>query len=401
MRILLVAPQPFYSERGTPIAVRLLAATLAETGHSVDLLTYPYGEDIATGNITLLRCRRFPGVRHIPIGFSVSKLLTDLVLTASFIRLARKGGYDVIHAVEEAVYPALMLKRLHGAKVVYDMDSSIAEQLASYRLVPRALGRVLHAAERWAMRRADHVIAVCDDVAERAGPCKTADRIHVIPDVPVDADEDETVEPLSAFVGEDRPVALYVGNLEPYQGIDLLLETAERLPQDCNVAVVVVGGSEPRLSQYRRKLDERELSHRVYFVGPRSLGQLKGLLAQADVLLSPRITGGNTPLKIYSYMASGRPVLATRLNAHTQVLDDDRALLAGPEPAAFAAALLRLLGDADLRHALARRAEVVVRRDYSQSAFRRRVGDAYRAIEGRATSAREARVSGENLRRAN
>lgn len=103
MRILLVAPQPYYSERGTPIAVRLLAATLAGTGHSVDLLTYPYGEDVVTENVRVLRCKRFPGIRHIPIGFSLSKLLTDLFLTASVIRLARRGAYDVIHAVEEAV----------------------------------------------------------------------------------------------------------------------------------------------------------------------------------------------------------------------------------------------------------------------------------------------------------
>ncbi|MBT7065178.1 MAG: glycosyltransferase, partial [Verrucomicrobia bacterium] len=54
MKILLLAPHPFYQERGTPIAVRLLAETLAADGHHVDLLSYHEGD-----NVTI-----HPGVTH-------------------------------------------------------------------------------------------------------------------------------------------------------------------------------------------------------------------------------------------------------------------------------------------------------------------------------------------------
>ena len=61
MKILFLAPQPFYTERGTPIAVRLAVASLCREGHQVDLLTYPEGEDIELPGMRLFRAGRPPG----------------------------------------------------------------------------------------------------------------------------------------------------------------------------------------------------------------------------------------------------------------------------------------------------------------------------------------------------
>ena len=98
------------------------------------------------------------------------------------------------------------------------------------------------------------------------------------------------------------------------------------------------------------------VERRVHFLGPRPLPQLGAYLRQADVLVSPRIAGTNTPMKIYSYLDSGRPVVATRLPAHTQVLDDEIACLVDPTPEDLAEGLVRLFRDAELRMLLARRA---------------------------------------------
>src|SRR5690606_27409690 len=143
MKILIAAPQPFYQERGTPIAVKLLAESLCELGHEVDLLVYHAGSDIERPGLRLIRAARPWGVRRVPLGPSWQKLPCDAMLIAKMIGLLWRNRYDVVHAVEEAVFPAALLvacgnafarRRRDGAgrpraKLVYDMDSSLSDQL--------------------------------------------------------------------------------------------------------------------------------------------------------------------------------------------------------------------------------------------------------------------------------
>jgi len=92
-------------------------------------------------------------------------------------------------------------------------------------------------------------------------------------------------------------------------------------------------------------------------------------LAAADVLASPRSRGKNTPLKIYQYLRAGRPIVATNLLTHTQVLDDQVACLADPTPAAFGAALLRVIGDAAYAGRLSAAAAEMAATRYSYDAY--------------------------------
>ena len=63
------------------------------------------------------------------------------------------------------------------------------------------------------------------------------------------------------------------------------------------------------------------------------------------MLVSPRSRGKNTPLKIYQYLRAGRPIVATDLLTHTQVLDATVAGLTDATPEAFGGGILRVLGD--------------------------------------------------------
>ncbi|RPI59680.1 MAG: glycosyltransferase, partial [Lysobacterales bacterium] len=129
MRILVIAPQPFYQERGTPIATRLLIEALHSAGHEVDVLTYHVGEDPALTGVRVFRAPAVPFIRDVPIGFSVRKLLCDLALGWRLLTLTRRHRYDVLHAVEEAVFLSLLVRGARGCRIVYDMDSSLPEQL--------------------------------------------------------------------------------------------------------------------------------------------------------------------------------------------------------------------------------------------------------------------------------
>jgi glycosyltransferase involved in cell wall biosynthesis len=382
MRILLVAPQPFYQERGTPIAVRMLVEVLCGQGHAVDLLTYHEGADLEIDGLRILRTPALPGLRHVPIGISWKKLVCDLLLSGRLLGLALSRRYDVIHAVEEAVFPAILLRSSARARVVYDMDSMLGESLVSKWRMLRPAERVLRAMERAVIRRTDAVFAVCNDLARHV----TVDA----PGVPVFLIEDVALpsqplcggaEPLRELLDIRGALALYVGNLQHYQGVEQAVRAMAQLPKTFDLTLVLIGGAPEDVARMRSLVRKLHLEERVYLLGPRPLAQLTGFLEQADILVSPRLRGSNTPMKVYSYMNSGTAILATRIASHTQVLDDDCALLVEPTPQALAKGLATLAADAPLRTRLGSAAHGRAAERYSLEAFRKKVCAAYRTLE--------------------
>ena len=132
----------------------------------------------------------------------------------------------------------------------------------------------------------------------------------------------------------EGPVVLYSGNFEPYQGVELLLEATALVP---GATFLFMGGRAPEIERLRERARELGTNGRVFFSGTRPPAELAGFLALADVLCSPRVEGENTPFKIYSYLASGKPIVATRIASHTQLLDDSLAFLVPPTAEGLAA----------------------------------------------------------------
>ena len=137
------------------------------------------------------------------------------------------------------------------------------------------------------------------------------------------------------------------GTFEAYQGLDLLFAAATGVLHARPDARFVLAGGAPdagrRGKAHVRGLGidgQRDLHRRA--PGERDSGVCS---TAADVLVSPRSRGTNTPLKIYQYLRSGRVIVATRLLTHTQVLDDGVAILTDATPAAFAAGILQAIGD--------------------------------------------------------
>ncbi|MFT3965863.1 MAG: glycosyltransferase, partial [Sphingobium sp.] len=377
MKILFLAPQPFFEERGTPIAVRTAAEGLAAQGHLVDLLTYHVGQEVEMRGVTHHRIAAPPGIGKVPIGFSLKKLVCDLWMIGSAIRLMTRGRYDVIHAVEESVFIALFLPLIRGAKVVYDADSILSEQIAEKWSWATPISRALAWCERLAFRKSDLVLAVCPAIRDSAASVARPSRVHLLPDIAFDAPEvTGEVDDIRAL-GEGRQIALYVGNLEAYQGVGLLLEAQSRIPVEDRPMLVVIGGDAAAVERHGDLARSLGVDKDVRLLGPRPLAALQAYLNQADILCSPRMKGRNTPMKIFSYMGSARPILATDIESHTQVLDGECAYLVAPEAEAMADGLRDLTRDAALRGRLAEAAGVRARTEYSHAAFLARLQRAY------------------------
>lgn len=390
MKILLLAPSPFFQLRGTPIAVRLLTKVLTAEGHEVHILTYHEGEQVQFPNLTISRIPALPGIKNIKPGPSWKKIVSDLVLFVKLLKMVHRNRFDVIHAVEESVFMALVIKRIFGIPFIYDLDSLLSQQLSEKYKALRFLKPVLELFEKKAVKGSLGAVTVCKFLEESVLKCdahKLVVRLEDITLLPeISAEEDQAENRMMV-----EPAVMYIGNLERYQGIDLLLEgfqmAIRKIPE---AKLVIIGGSEPDITRYRKRAQDLGIGDKTRFLGPKPIDQMRFWFDQAQILVSPRIQGQNTPMKIYSYLDSGKPVLATDLPTHTQVLDKEIAFLVSPAPEAMAEGMVTLLKDSRLRKNLACSAKERVKQEYCFEAYQRKLIDFYSKIESRVMGRHEA-----------
>ena len=133
MKALVVTPQPFFSPRGTPFSVYYRTLISAELGLKIDLLTYGEGQDVDIPGVRIIRIPRFGFLGNVKVGPSVLKLFLDIFVMIWTIGLLLWNRYDFIHAHEEAVFFCRFLKPIFRFKLVYDMHSSLPQQLTNFQ----------------------------------------------------------------------------------------------------------------------------------------------------------------------------------------------------------------------------------------------------------------------------
>ena len=383
MRILVLAPHPYYIVRGTSIDLDLLLRVLcARSGVHVDLVCYAGGADPGYANLAIHRVGRAGFTRGMRPGFTPKKLACDLLLMWKAWSLVRRNRYDVIHADEEAAFLALLFEAAYGIPYVYDLDSSVAQQMVEKLPWLRPVAGLMNWIEGFAIRRALATAPVCNalaDLCQRRGSRKVV-TLHDISQL-ANPGAARTGK-LAAEVSSSRLILLYAGNLESYQGIDLLLDSFALAAQRSDgMDLVVIGGDPDDIAKYRSKAEQLGVSQRTHFIGPRPLEVLDSYLAEADVLVAPRIRGVNTPMKVFPYLHSGRPVLVTDLPTHSQILTSEVAMLAPAEPRGFAEAILKLIGDPQLRRDLGERGRAFAEANHTFPAHARRVNELYDFVE--------------------
>ncbi len=371
----MVSPQPFFEERGTPLSVRGRLVTLSRLGHEVDLITYHLGRDLTIPGVSIVRSPRIPFVRHVRVGPSAMKIPLDVLLFWTVLARLRRVRYDLIHTHEEASFFGVVLARVFGVPHLYDMHSSLPEQLSNFRYAAfRPLIRVFEWLEERTIRDSSAVITVCAALAEHVRQIDASVPHVMIENVAAEADPSsamnaDPVDVRPEYGCDGKRLVVYTGTLEAYQGIDLLIASAaDVVKRRQDVSFLLVGGQPDLVEHYRNEVDQRGLSLYFHFTGRRALEEMPRLLGSADVLVSPRCHGMNSPLKLYSYLRSGKPIVATDILAHTQVLNSDVALLTKAEPRAFADAIVSVLEDDTLATRLGREARRFFDNRYPQGA---------------------------------
>jgi glycosyltransferase involved in cell wall biosynthesis len=371
MRVLMLAPQPFFEPRGAPFCVHQHVRALVKQGHEVDLVTYPYGEDVDLPGLRIYRTPSVPFVRNVKPGFSLAKFPLDLlVFLTAFWRLCL-GRYRLLYTHEEAALMGVVLAALFGCKHLYTMHCDLAQLMGENAFITTCV----RAVQAFMLRKADAVIVLYPELALLVKRVTPFQRVYTLLPSAVDeglppaTEEDAECLRRQWSLGAG-PILLYTGTLEEYQGLDLLLRSAAIVRATLSeVRYVIVGGKPAQIMRLTRLACELGIGDIVLFTGQRSLAEMPQFMALADVLVSPRSKGTHVPLKIYTYLRSGKAILATDILSHTQVLTPAVALLVPPTPAALAQGTLELLQNPALAERLGRRSQSFAQEHYSWSAF--------------------------------
>ena len=388
MNVLMIAPEPFLEPRGTPFSVFHRSKALGELGHKIDLVTYHLGEDVDIKNIEIYRIPRVPLIGHVAIGPSLTKIPLDMVLFFKSLYMLIKNKYDCIHVHEEAAFMGCIFKKIFRVPLIYDMHSSIPQQLINFNFTKnKSLIKMAVFGEKWIIKNSDVVVAICPHLGETVRNVSPDKKMIIIENTPLagqhSTSTENDIEKLREELGtENNKVILYSGTFEYYQGIDLLLRSIPQVIEKINnIRVVLAGGEPEQIKEMKAIADSLNIDSYVVFAGKRPVNEMPAFMAITDVLVSPRTIGTNTPLKIYSYLKSGKPIVATNLLTHTQVLDETVSILTAPDPDAFADGIVRLLMSDKLRREIGQKGMELADTKYTYDAFMQKTEQVYKYVE--------------------
>lgn len=378
MKILMLAPEPFFQPRGTPISVYQRIQALSDLGHEVDLVTYHLGEDKDIARLKILRIPDLFFIKKIKIGPSLKKIPLDFLLFLKAGRQLGRNSYDIIFSHEEGALFGVILSKISGIPHVYDMHSSLPQQLENFDFSrSKLLKKAFMGMERFILKNSRAIIVICLDLLNQVEKEGYVDKTICLENF-VDFEthtftEEEIRKKRGEFASEDQKIVLYAGNFQPYQGIPLFLEAASQIHDD-RVVFVLVGESPAAVERMREKAQSLRVAEKVFFTGQVPPSEMPLYIGLADVLVSPRLSGTNTPLKIYSFLKSGKPVVATNLWTHTQVLSDRISVLVEPEAECLAEGITFALSD---QRALerAKAAKEMAERSYTYPRYKEKISE--------------------------
>jgi glycosyltransferase involved in cell wall biosynthesis len=355
-RIALLGAFPFPYPQGSQIFVADQARALAQCGAEPLLHSYGRGEGEPPCGLALAPSAGWTSPRAMRSGPQWGKPLADVALLATYLRSAGRQRFDAVLAHNaEAALIALAARARTGVPVVYVAHTILRHELSAYgpARLRGALDRVGGALDRAIARRVDGAIALCEEAraelsAHARGP------IAVIPPGldPAPAPEPSRVRDVCAAHGlTPGRFVLYSGNLDGYQDLALLGDTAHRLGD----ATPVVIATHDRAAGRAADLTDGGARRRARVVVVDDYASMRALCHAARVLVLTRRREGGFPIKLLNYMETGRPIVAFRSVAIGLEHGESAWLLeegAGAEE--LAAGILTLCGDAALCERLGR-----------------------------------------------
>jgi len=386
MKILMVAPTPYFSDRGCHVRILEETRALQSLGNQVITCTYHNGRDIR--GIDIQRIPNIPWYNKLEAGPSYHMLYLDLFLLFKSLNCIQKSKPNIIHAhLHEGAFIGVFCRSLKGIPLVADMQGSLSNEMLDHGFLKKDsfIYRSIRQFERVLNRFPDAILVSSSKMADilKNEFDSAEDKIFVVEDG-VNTDvfrPDIEVISLRKSLGipEGKKIVVFLGLLNEYQGIDYLLKAIPLIMEDFKDVHFLIMGY-PNVEKYTEKAIKLGIKDFVTFTGRIDYDRANEYLALGDIAVSPKISETESNGKIYNYMASGLPTVVFDNKVNRDILGNIGIYASQKDHYSFAEKISMLLVNEELSKRLAIEVREKAVRDYSWKRTGEKIIEVYNKI---------------------
>jgi glycosyltransferase involved in cell wall biosynthesis len=382
----MVAPTPYFADRGCHVRIYEEARALRSLGHDVRIATYHIGRDMP--GIPVVRIARIPWYNRLEAGPSWHKLYLDLLLLCRAAAFSLRFRPHVIHAhLHEGGGIGYLLKLVTRIPLVFDYQGSLSGECIDHgffkpgSLMARIFGRIERAINGCADRIVTSSSAGYNDLIETWGVAPG--RIISVIDG-VDTEQFRPHDRLDARkhlgIAPDVPVVAYLGIMNAYQGTDLLLDAIALLKaRGVLVRFLVMGFPHER---YQASAEALGINDMITFTGKIDYNDAPLFLSAADLAVSPKLSLTEANGKLFNYMACALPVVVFDTPVNREILGDTGIYAHLGDSVDFAGRIEALLADRDGLKGQGERVRAKAVNEHAWQARGARLAEVYQAVVG-------------------
>ncbi len=361
LKILMIAPTPFFSDRGCHVRIYEEAKNLLSLGNSVTICTYSLGRDIP--GIDIRRIINIPWYKKTSAGPSVHKIYLDFLLLLKSIVVAYQTKPDIIHAhLNEGALIGKICSLLFRVPMVFDIQGEFTSEvrahkfLNEYPFLQKVINKVASILEKLSYKTPNAFLVNSDYMSIRlhknSGIKKES--IFVIPDAagvphPHTSDETESLRQ-RLDIPTNKKIVVYLGLLTDYQGLGILLKVIKSIVEKRDDVHFLIMGY-PNEEHYKKISVDLNISQYITFTGRVCYCEIYNYLALGTIAVSPKLLdlGGEANIKLYNYIAAGLPTVVFDYLVNREILGNLGIYARRRDPISLEECIIKLLDDDELR----------------------------------------------------
>lgn len=321
MKILVIAPTPFFADRGTHIRILEEALALEKIGHKITIATYHIGKNIDRSIETKIDVRRIRRwlfwYKKLEAGPDWQKIILDLMLIRKVFYLARTQKPDIIHGhLHEGALIGFIVQKIlfwRKIKLIVDFHGSLTKEMVSHSYLSGGILKSIFKRIEW---KIDNI----GDFAITSSFENTQDILKIRKDKKVETILDganldyyknipdkATLKKEYEF-SEDKIIVTYTGAMIPNKGTDYLFNAILKVLNKNKKIFFILGGFP--FEEAEKFIKKNNLEENIRLISPLDYFELPKILSISDIGIDPKDSSTNQASgKILQYMAAGLPVV--------------------------------------------------------------------------------------------